>query len=198
MIREKYIHTYEAFISQLRVYEKAVGILSKGYLPISLFHPSKLQEILCKVKKAIQTMNPDYDIKKLHLYYDMKLVTFGINRDRNLIIQFLIFIQPYIKQPLILYQIETIPVSIMGPIKQTNSYTHLQINRPYTVLNSETYISIRQQELITCKKISYKFYHDELFMVKHKSKYSCKSVIYFDLSPDIIKKVASLPFASTK
>ena len=43
----------------------------------------KLKEILNKVKKAIKINNPDYDIviKRLYLYYDMKLVTFGINRD---------------------------------------------------------------------------------------------------------------------
>ena len=48
-LREKYIHMYEEFISQLHMYEKAINILSKGYFPISLLPPSKLQEILCKV-----------------------------------------------------------------------------------------------------------------------------------------------------
>ena len=64
--------------------KKAVRILSKGNLPISLLPPSNLQEIL-EVKEAIQTMNPDYDIviKRLHLHYGMKLVTLGIDRDRN-------------------------------------------------------------------------------------------------------------------
>ena len=38
-------------------------------------------------------MNPDYHIviKSLHVYYDMKLVTFGIDKDKNLIIQFPVF-----------------------------------------------------------------------------------------------------------
>ena len=42
-------------------------------------------------------MNADNDIviKRLNLYYDKKLVTFGIDRDENLIIQFPVFIQPY-------------------------------------------------------------------------------------------------------
>ena len=120
-------------------------------------------------------------MKRLHLYYYMKIVTFGIDRDRNLIIQFPVFIQPYMQQPLILYQIETVPVPIIDQIKQANSYTHLQIDRPYIALNYETYISIRQQDLITCKKISYEFYCEEHFVVKHKSKYSFKSAIYFDL-----------------
>ena len=43
----------------------------------------------------------------------MKLVTFGIDTDRNLIIQFPVFVQPYTKQPLILYQIERAPVPIV-------------------------------------------------------------------------------------
>ena len=37
------------------------------------------------------------------------------------------------------------------------------------------------QELNTCKKIGYEFYCRELFVVKHKTKYICKSVIYFNL-----------------
>ena len=39
-----------------------------------------------------------------------------------------------------------------------------------------------------CKKIGYEFYCEELFMVKHKTKYSCESAIYFNLNPDIIKE----------
>ena len=50
--------------------------------------PSKLNKILQEIKVAHQTTNRDYDlvIKRLYLYYDMKLVTFGINDQRNLII----------------------------------------------------------------------------------------------------------------
>ena len=96
-----------------------------NYLSISLISPSKQQEILNAVKEAIWATNPDYEtvIKRLHLYYDMKLVTFGIDRDRNLIIQFPIFVQPYMQQPLILYQIETVPVLITDQNKQSNYYT---------------------------------------------------------------------------
>ena len=82
----------------------------------------KLQEILKEVKIAIQISNPDYDIviKRLHLYYDMKLVTFGINEERNLIVQFPVFVQPYTQQQLILYQVEMVPVSIIDQNKQAH------------------------------------------------------------------------------
>ena len=109
----------------------------------------RLQDILDKVKTGVQKTNPDYDIviKRLHLYYDMKLVTFDIDKDKNLIVQFPVFIQPYTQQLLILYQRDPVTVLIVDQNTQADSYTHLQIDRPYIALNSETYITVRQQEL---------------------------------------------------
>ena len=65
---------------------------------------------------------------------------------------------------------------------------HLKVTKPYIALNSETYISLRIQELETCKKIGYEFYCEELFVVKHRSQYNCKSAIYFDSNAEIIKE----------
>ena len=108
---------------------------------ICLLLPSKLNEILGEVKKALQTTNRDYDLvlKHIYLYYDMKLVTFGIDEDRNLIVQFPVFVQPYTWQQLILYQIETVPVPKVDQNKQAQSYTQLKIEKPYIALNSETF-----------------------------------------------------------
>ena len=108
---------------QLCIYAKAVRILTKGYLPTLLVTPLKLKEILDSVKETLIKTNPDYNIviKRLHLYYDMKLVSFGIDRKRNLIIQFPVFVQPYTQQPLILYQLEIIPVPIVDKNTKANS-----------------------------------------------------------------------------
>ena len=114
-------------------------------------------------------------------------VTFGFDEDRNLIVQFPVFVQPYTQQPLILYQKEKVPVPIIDQNEQTNSYTDLQKEEPYIALTSEIYISLRQQKLRRCKNIIYEFYCEEHFVVKHKSKHSCESVIYFNLGSDIIK-----------
>ena len=128
----------------------------------------------------------------------MQLVTFGIDKDMNLIIQFLVFIQPYIQKPLILYQLETVPVPILDQNIKAQSYAHLRINKPYIALNSETYISWRQQELRSCKMIGYEFYCEEIFVVKHKSSYSCESAIYFNLTADIIKNNCNFDFYFNK
>ena len=111
----------------------------------------------------------------MHLYYNMRLASFGIDKDRNLIIQSPVFIQLYSQQPLIHYQIETVAVPIIDRNTQADSYKHLQLGKPYIAINTETYIKIRQQELRTSKRIGYEFYCEEFFVVKHKSKYSCES-----------------------
>ena len=106
--------------------------------------------------------------------------------------------QPYTQQPLILYQLETVPVPIKDRNTKANSYTELVIKKPYIALNSETYINICQQDLATCKRIDYEFYCEELFVVRHKSIHSCKSVIYFNLDTDIIKKNSDFTFYYNK
>ena len=80
-IKEKYVRIYEKFINELRSYLKAIQILSKGYLPITLITPSKLEEILQYIQLAITKSNQNYEtiLNRIYMYYNMKLVTFGID-----------------------------------------------------------------------------------------------------------------------
>ena len=128
-VREKYLKMYERFIEELKLYSKAIRVLSKGYLPISLLSPSKAEKNLKEVRIAITKSNKDYDLvlTRLYLYYDMKLVTFGIDKQRNLIVQFPVFVQPYTQKRLIMYQIETVPTPILDKNEQAHSYIELKI-----------------------------------------------------------------------
>ena len=83
----------------------------------------------------------------------MKLVTFGIDKERNLIIQFPVFVQPYTQKKLIMYQLKTVHIPILDQNENAQSYTQLKIDKPYITLDAETYIIVRTQELHTCKKI---------------------------------------------
>ena len=169
-------------------------------MPNTLIKPNELQEILTQVKNLLHISNPDYNLvlDRLHLYYDMQLITFSIDKDMNLVIQFPVFIQPYTQKPLVLYQLETVPVPILDRNNEAQSYMHLQVQKPYIALNSETYISLRHQELRSCKRICCEFYCEELFVVKHKSSYGCESAIYFNLTTDIIKIIVTSIFTSIR
>ena len=186
-IKEKYIRMYEKFINELRSHSKAVWILSKWYLPISLIMPSKLGAILWQVQAAITKSNQDYKIvlNRLYLYCDMKLVTFGIDYQKNLIIQFPVFVQPYTQSKLTLYQVETVPVPTVDSSNKIQSYTQFKIEKPYIALNDEICITIHPQELSNCKKIGHEYFCEELFVVKSKHQYSYASAVYFNDNHDI-------------
>ena len=117
----------------------------------------------------------------------MKLVTFGIDNQRNLIVQFPVFVEPYTQKRLIMYQIETVLVPILDENEQVHSCTELKIEKPYIALNKEMYIMLQTQELKMCKRIGYEYYCEELFVVKSKTRYSCASAVYFNLESDVIR-----------
>ena len=199
-IKDKYVQMYNAFITQVHMYAEAARFLAEGYLPILLVTALKLKEILHAVKTTMGKMNPDYDIiiKRLHLYYDMKIVTFGIDRDKNLY-NTISSIHTAIHMPATSTVSDRNSTSYYHRSEYTDRFLHASTgDRPYIAVTSETYITIRYQELWTCKRIGYEFCCKELFVVKHKSKYSCKSAKYFDLDPEIIKENCKFTFYYNK
>ena len=72
--------------------------------------------------------------------------------------------------------------------KRSDSYTWIRIDTLYIALNLDTYVSIQSEELRMCKRIGYEYYCEELLVVKSKSKYSCDSVLYFQLNKQMIKE----------
>ena len=132
-IQDKYMSLYRELITQLCTYVSAIRILAKGYLPNTLIRPSELQDILTQVKNLLHASKPDYSLvlDRLHLYYNMQLITFSIDKDMNLVIQFPVSIQPYTQKPLVLYQLETVPVPILDRNNEAQLYMHLQVRKPY-------------------------------------------------------------------
>ena len=136
----------------------------------------------------IKTQNPDYVLALPHItdYYDMRLVTFGLDDQGKLVICFPIFIKEYKKEPMTLYRLETVKVPITDTSTEADSYTETAITQPYLASNKEYYIQLVLPELVMCKKIRVTFYCEELFLVKHKTKLSCESAIFYNLTRDVI------------
>ena len=91
------------------------------------------------VRTALAKTNKDSDLvlNRLNLYYDTKLVTFGIDKQKNLIIQFLVFVQLYTQSKLTLYQIGTVPMPILDANDKVQSYTQLKVEKTYIAVNEE-------------------------------------------------------------
>ena len=187
-LKDRFIALYQALGTELKLLLKSISILSKGYLPPQLFPPSTLVEISQKSLAMIKAKNPGYVLALPHItdYYDMRLVTFGLDDQGKLVVYFPIFVKEHKKEPMTLYQIETVKVPIQDQNLQANSYTQVTISKPYIASNKEYYIQLVLHELVMCKKIRSTYYCEELFLVKHKTKHSCESAIFYNLLRELI------------
>ena len=59
IVKEKYVLIQKELIMQLDIYADAIRILAKGYLPILLVTPLKLNEILNTVRNTVKKTNTD-------------------------------------------------------------------------------------------------------------------------------------------
>ena len=183
MMEEKHGSIYRELITSLKDFHKAIAVLSRGYLPSEIFSPSRLRNITNTVHQMLIRDHPGYQLALSDLsdYYDMKMVTFGVSNERELVITFPVLIKQAHIKPLDLYDFETIPVPVKDRNPDLNTYTRITPVKPYLAVSQAHYIELKTEELRMCKTIHFKYYCEEIFLVKHKSKYSCASALFFDL-----------------
>ena len=147
------------------------------------------------LEKIIHTI-PDYvyTIKHVTEYYDMKMVTFGVNDGEELVVALPVFMQDHTRESMTLYKLETVKVPITDTNLAANSYTEVKTSKPYIALNNDYYIQLRIPELCMCKQIWHSYYCEELFLVKHKSKHSCESAIYYNLAKEVINEYCTFQY----
>ena len=189
-MRERYLRTPENLIAEVRLLLRSIATLSKGYLPPQLFSPTDLVKISLSALKMIQKRHPDYilAIPQASSYYDMRLVTFGVDEENRLVVCFPIFVKDFSREAFTLYQIETVPVPIVDNNLEADSYSQALVNKPYIATNDDYYIQLVMEELFMCKQIKQIYFCEEIFLVKHKTKHSCESALFYNLSSTLIKQ----------
>ena len=195
-VLERQIRLYEWLLRYLKDLLNAIGILSTGHLPPFLFPPTILENITTNALLMVKKSHPNFVVVIKHLteYYDMKLATFGVDTDGNMIVAFPVFVQDHTSQPQTLYEIETVKVPIPDLNVDANSYSEVRYSKPYIAISKDYYIQLRIQELRMCKQIRHTYYCEELFLVKHKSKHSCESAIFYKLSQDVVYSVCTFDY----
>ena len=96
-VLERQIRLYEWLLGNLKDLLNAIGILSTGHLPPYLFAPTVLENITTNALVMVMKTHPNFVLAIKHLteYYDMKLATFGIDTDGNMIVAFPVFVQDH-------------------------------------------------------------------------------------------------------
>ena len=185
-VREEHIVTYREAVKATRDLLDGIAIVTQGRLPRALISDNQLREILGKVDAMVKKNYPDYVLAAKHIshYRDMKMVTFSVDQQaHSLILTFPAFIKNYKQPPLSLYEVETVPVPIIDKNVKADSYSQVMIEKSYIAAGTDYYIQLRISELLMCKSIRHIYYCEELFVIKHKSRHSCVSAIFYNLGP---------------
>ena len=175
-VREEHVVTYREAVKAARDFLDGIAVVTQGRLPRALISDNQLREILGKVDAMVKRNYPDYVLAVKHIshYRDMKMVTFSVDQQaHSLIVTFPAFIKNYNQPQLSLYEVETVPVPIIDKNVKANSYSQ---------------VKIEISELLMCKSIRHIYYCEELFVIKHKSRHSCVSTIFYNLGPATITK----------
>ena len=191
MAQEEHVTKYKEVFKAGKELLDTIAILSQRRLPRALFPDQRIEGILAQVDKMVRLRYSDYELAANHIshYRDMELVTFSVDRiTHSLVVTFPVFIKDYKQPPLSLFEIETVPVPIADRNKQADSYSQVKIQKDYIAVDMDYYIQIRMTEMLMCKSIRYIYYCEELFVVKHKSKHSCASAIFYELGPSQVIK----------
>ena len=190
-VREEHVVSYREAVKAARDLLSGIAIVTQGRLPRALISDNQLREILGKVDAMVKRNYPDYVLAAKHIshYRDMKMVTFSVDQQaHSLILTFPAFIKNYKQPPLSLYEVETVPVPIIDKNVKADSYSQVRIEKSYIAAGTDYYIQLRISELLMCKSIRYIYYCEELFVIKHKSRHSCVSAIFYNLGPATVIK----------
>ena len=96
-VQDKYITLHRELITQLTIYATSIRILAKGYLLISFDCPFKIErnsqwcQICCKEDESRLWFSDRQNSSILQ----HAISHFGIHKNKNLIVQFPVFIQQY-------------------------------------------------------------------------------------------------------
>ena len=187
---EEHVVTYREAVKAARDFLDRIAIVTQGRLPRALISDNQLREILGKVDAMVKRNYPDYVLATTHIsdYRDMKMAFAVDQQAHSLIVTFPAFIKNYKQPPLSLYEVETVPVPIIDKNVKANSYSQVRIEKSYIAAGTDYYIQLRISELLMCKSIRHIYYCEELFVIKHKSRHSCVSAIFYNLGPATITK----------
>ena len=186
-VREEHVVTYREAVKAAKGFLDGIAIVTQGRLPRSLISDNQLREILGKVDAMVKRNYPDYVLAAKHIshYRDMKMVTFSVDQQtHSLIVTFPAFIKNYKQPPLSLYEV----VPTIDKNVKANSYSRVRIEKSYIAAGTDYYMQLRISELLMCESIRHIYYCEELLVIKHKSRHSCVSAIFYNLGPATITK----------
>ena len=199
--QEREINLLLHLITEMNHILDAIDNLSNGYLSHSVVAPYILAKLIQMVRETLIILYPEFElvINEVHEYYNIPIGSFTY-RNGILAIQVPLLIKPKLQEPLMLYQLKTIPVpyhmnlDMVDASESKSTYTKLEMEKPLLAMSKDTYIGLQDQDLKKCMVIGKMYYCRDLFLMRHKHFHTCGSAIYFRQSSEKIRELCNFQY----
>ena len=119
---------------------------------------------------------PEFElvIDQVHQYFNIPIGSFTY-QDGMLAFQVPLLVKPKLQEPLMLYQIKTIPVpyhmnlDMVEADENRFAHTKLELDKPLLAMSKDTYIDLRDQDLTKCMQIALPHVWKCLCLIRNKS-----------------------------
>ena len=179
----------------------ALDNLSNGHLSHTAVSPYTMKNMIQHAKETLMVHYPEFELimEDTHQYYNVPIGSFQYT-EGILAIQVPLFVKPRLQVPLLLYQLQTVPVpyhmneEMIDMDESKYTYTWLKPSTPMLAMSKDTYIGIREEHLKRCTYIGKTWICQDVFLMKHRNYHTCESAIYFREANDIIKKKCDIDY----
>ena len=201
MKMERYLATYERLISELDHFLDALDNLSNGLLSHTVIAPSILKTMVEHVESQLLQFYPDYELvlNKVYQLYNLPFIHFSY-ANGTIAIQIPLFIKPRLQEPLVLFDVYSIPVpyhmnpDLVEESDNKNTYTWIKPAQELLAMSTDTYITLNHKDLAHCFKFRNNYFCEQLQLVKHNSEHTCESAIYWNQPTALIRKKCNIQY----
>ena len=198
---ERYLALHERVKSEFNHILDALDNLSNNLLSHSVIRPAVLKRMITHVEQQLAEKYNTYElvITEVHDYYNLPVSSFDYV-DGLLGVFVPLFIRPRLQEPMFVYNVKTIPVpyhiniEMVDKIESEDAYTQIIPDTEMVAMSRDTYINVDQSELKQCIKFSIMYFCEQTFLMKHTSEHTCKTAIYHEQSPQVIKDKCNIQY----
>ena len=195
----RYLMLYESILSELDHCLDALDNLSNNQLSHSVIPPNVMNILITHVKEVLSTRYPNYEsvVSEVHDYYNLPFTTIAC-KDNTLVVHISFYIKPINQEPLIMYDIKTIPVpyhmneELIDESKSKYTYTKVKPSTRILAMGTNSQISLGYSQLVHCIQYNMLFFCEQMFLTNLCDEHTCKSAIYTHQNTKLIQQKCTI------
>ena len=149
-----------------------------------------MKVLISHVKEILNTRYPTYELLQFTI----------LNLYNTLVVHISFYIKPINQEPLLMYDIKTIPVpyymneELIDESESKYTYTKIKPSTRLLAMGSNSQINLDYSQLVHCIQYNILFFCEQMFLKKLGNEHACKSAIYTHQNTKLIQQKCTIEY----